>query len=260
MNAVIVCVDFHDLLALTLSYNREHFDRVVVVTSPWDRFTRRVALDNDAVPFITDVFYQGGAHFNKGTALEHALDFLGRKGWLCILDADIVLPKGIPIGASAGTPNFPTLSIWVDEIAVLSNLYTPRRRMLEDLSSLQGIPSEDQWTNYPLEPAWNFAGYTQIFHGSDPVLATRPWFGAFTSAAGGDTLFQDRWEYRKKVRPNWEVLHLGPGGVNWAGRVTPYLDGTLPEKALARKANLEGMLTRRLYAPPGDMYKYERLD
>lgn len=50
LNCIIVCVDYYDILAYTLSYNREHFNKVVVVTSPFDPKTRKVALDNDSTP------------------------------------------------------------------------------------------------------------------------------------------------------------------------------------------------------------------
>ena len=77
--AVMVSVDYADLLSITLPRNRHHFERVMVVTTPnvSDLATREVARANNAELFCTNSFYDDGAHFNKWKALEQALD----KGW-----------------------------------------------------------------------------------------------------------------------------------------------------------------------------------
>ncbi len=47
LRVVIVCVDYSDYLALTLPYNRHHFDEVLVITTSTDVITREVAKAND---------------------------------------------------------------------------------------------------------------------------------------------------------------------------------------------------------------------
>ena len=42
---------------------------------------------------IVLVFYADGAAFNKWKALELALDSYGRRGWLCVMDADVIWPQ-----------------------------------------------------------------------------------------------------------------------------------------------------------------------
>jgi hypothetical protein len=251
MNAILVSVDFSDLLAVTLSYNRHHFDRVMVVTDKSDRATVEVAKANHAEFLCTDAFYENGADFNKWAALEEGLDNLGRKGWLCLMDADVLWPESLDTKETKEG----NLWAWVDEgseskvgtFLYEGTLYTPRRRMLEDVTTLLDktdrensqyqLPDEQDWGRYPLHPQdREFAGYSQIFHADDPHLGKTPWHETDWAHAGGaDSFFQAKWPEANKVRPPFEVLHLGPAGVNWCGRATPYLDGTLPIGAEFRK-------------------------
>lgn len=271
--AVIVCVDHADILANTLPYNRHHFKEVYVVTAP--KMVRntlngilvpvctpdlQVAVAHECHTFITDSFYKYGAHFNKWLGLEEALDYVGRDKWLCLLDADIILPKEIPM-------SYPYFDF--------GNLYTPRRRMMLDYNTqlctvcegsgqvkenvvdpshnlcnkcLGGcreivIPSEDTWDKeYKLHRnSSEWAGYCQIFHGSDPVLeAGRYWHETNWKHAGGaDSFFQRKWSAEKKIRPPFEVLHIGEAGANWCGRTSRYVSGEEPEASMENKQRLE---------------------
>jgi hypothetical protein len=232
MRAVIVCVDYADILAVTLPWNRHHFTEVMVVTASHDVETSRVADANDARILTTDAFYDNEAVFNKYLPLEYGLDALGRTGWLCIMDADIMWPKILP-----------------DFQFQFGNLYGPRRRMMEDLSKIHDI--NDNWDVYPLHPQEaELAGYTQIFHADDPHLGTAPWHQTnWKHAGGGDSFFQFKWPERSKIRPPFEVLHLGPAWQNWCGRTTPFVDGSVPEKAKERMAQLHQFIRGRKSGP-----------
>lgn len=233
ITAVIVSVDYADLLQLTLPYNRHHFDRVIVVTSPNDFDTQRVAVSHHATPFATDAFYRDGAAFNKYRALEEGLDFAGRDGWICLLDADILIPRGANSRLVGNRP------------IEVGTLYSPLRYMMPSIPTLP--PSESKWSQYPLHPQTvEWAGYFQLFHGSDPALPTPPWHSIdLTSAGTGDSLFQSLWKRENKVRLDFNVLHLGPAGVNWMGRVSPYADGSVPSSATERYSALQQMLSQR---------------
>lgn len=251
MKAILVSVDYADLLAITLPYNRHHFSEVMVVTTPEDTGTHKVAQDNHCVVYVTNSFYQGGAVFNKWKALEEGLDRIGRDGWLCIMDADVLWPKQVALHRYL-QPGF---------------LYTPRRRMMVDPSPIltQGIPREDLWITYPVHPQEReFAGYSQIFHASDFVLGDPPWHQVDWKHAGGaDSFFQAKWPERCKVRPDFHVLHLGPAGVNWCGRASSYLDGRKPDRAEERQSQLTGFLwARRAWSPATGKGKFahERLE
>src|SRR6266852_2003801 len=90
MRAIMVCVDMADILAVTLPLNRHHFEEVWVVTSHADHDAVRIAGDNEARVLKTNLFWEDSAIFNKWRALEHGLDVMGREGWLCVMDADVI--------------------------------------------------------------------------------------------------------------------------------------------------------------------------
>lgn len=206
LTAVTVCVDYADLLALTLPYNRHHFSRYVVVTTLRDTDTIKVAGENDAEVLITDSFYKNGADFNKWLALENALDWIGREGLLALIDADTLWPREVE-----------PLSKWFR----IGNLYTPKRTIWGGFDpKTDYIPGEPLWRSFAKDPnPYEWAGYTQIFHCSDVSLGEPPWHETnWRHAGGADSFFQRKWPTQNKLRPPFEVLHLGRTGTNWAGR------------------------------------------
>lgn len=236
MQAIIVSVDYADLLAITLPYNRHNFTDVLVVTTPTDHKTAAVAAECGCQVLQTDVFYANGARFNKFAAIEQAVDVLRPRGWLCFLDADIMIP---------------TYMLSRQQIWRIGKIYSPLRRMWVN-TSLQP-PTENAWAHLPYgEPrnATRFAGYMQVFNVLDAVLASRPWHRLdYDNASDGDTAFSRKWVNANKVRPAFEVLHLGPDSQNWCGRVTPYVDGTLPEGVEEKSAAVRAFLRNRKVTP-----------
>lgn len=243
LRAILTCVEFSDLLEITLPYNRLHFSDVMIVTSTNDASNvQPIATTNNARMFVTDSFYSDGAIFNKFKALEEGLDAFGRHGWLAILDADVLWPKDLLIGAISkkDDPNNHWLNIvrgyehdCIGTQLFPGQLLSPFRHMYDPLCYVPEtgkvyIPPENQWDKYPIHRnTAEWAGYTQIFHASDPHLGPAPWHEInWTTAGACDSWFQSKWPAHCKVRPPWECLHLGAAGQNWAGRATPYLDGT----------------------------------
>lgn len=247
--ALITCVGMDDYLALTLPYNRHHFDEVWVVTSLEDTRTTAIADKCHAKHYPTDAFHVGGP-FNKYAAIEEALAMTGREGWLCLLDCDVAIPRGAQWDFEPGY------------------LYGPRRRMGSavrapriDCPACSGsgvvdttdktnvtwrtfdpcpercygttLPQESSWHCHKLHhlhsnPKWHnhISGYCQIFHASDKHLPQPPWHPLHLPDAGtGDTMFQDLWNTSVgdcRRRPSWEVLHIGDDARrNWRGRTTP---------------------------------------
>lgn len=242
MRAVIVCVDYSDYLAITLPINRHHFEDMLVITSLDDTATIRLANTNDCKVHATNSFYDN-AYFNKYKALEQGLDIFGRHGWLCILDADIVWPHIIqPIPPDRF--RFPKEYIENPLNLTIGKLYVPQRHMCPSIEELGPVRDEE------------FAGYSQIFHASDPVLGKPPWHEQWKHAGGGDSFFAKKWIAKNQVRPPFNVLHIGEPGINWCGRVTPYLDGTVHPKAEENKYAVQQMLqTRR----KNHNFKHEKL-
>lgn len=269
LRMIMVSVDYIDLHSITLPYNRHHFRDSLIVTSKADEKDGRIldlAQDNSAELFVTDAFYDDGARFNKWKALEQGLDVFGRHGWICLIDADVLWPKNLEL-YDTSNGNLATNSINGNTPMILERgkLYSPLRRIFPFSemnkqwihvipqptnpfcqpdpiapTELRCFPSEEQWSRYPIHRnVGEWAGYTQIFHASDPALLTPPpWHEINWKHAGGaDSFFQARWKSENKIRPPFEVLHLGNAGENWMGRSSPYLNGggTHPESEQRRK-------------------------
>lgn len=272
MRAIMVAVDYTDLLSVTLPYNFHHFEEVWVITDGASHpSVVEVAkncpgrCDQSITILATELFYASGAKFNKWAALEWGLDQMGRHGWLTILDADVLWPKNAIDGA-----------FW--RIAHKGFLYTPYRRMWDNwphnplpiryTDSMLGVsgaefrmPSEEHWGEFPLHRQQReFAGYTQIFHADDPHLGPAPWHQTdWRHAGGADSFFQAKWPESCKVRPPFEVLHLGPAGQNWYGRATPRLDGSMPSEAQERLQAVAKIWTGRRGKAGDERFRDERL-
>ena len=207
LRGILVCVEYDDLLEITLPRNLQCLDEVLVVTSPADLRTQAlVAATPRARLHVTDAFYRRGAEFNKGWALEEGFDAMGREGWILILDADIVLPPG---------------RAWPDRDP--QRLYGARRRMLDDVS--QWSPTLD-WSTLPVGSNPAIVGYFQLFHADATAIATRPWYSTdWRHCGGSDDDFRCRWPEPQQVHLPFHVLHLGPQFRNWCGRTTPRRDG-----------------------------------
>ena len=199
----------------------------MVVTTPGDPAVE-IARDNDCNVFQTTAFYEDGAVFNKFRALEYGLDAFGRRGWLVVMDSDVLWPKSIP-----------------QTNLEVGKLYSPLRRMFPSLP--KEAPPEEEWSRYPIHRnVAEWAGYSQIYSTEDPALGNPPWHETnWTTAGGPDSFFQRKWAPGEKVRPPFDVLHLGPHGTNWCGRVSSYADGTKPEMSDERNRRLHQLMYER---------------
>lgn len=238
ITVVTVCVHYDDILALTLPSWKKHFENIWVITTWKDRKTQDLVNRlGGAKCFCTDIFYHRGARFNKGAALEEFFDYMPPEGWFLHLDSDIVLPEVLPIP---------------DKLDV-GKLYTVPRR---NFPALKKYNPEESWDKYPWErqnlkgrrdiSQVTPLGYFQLFNIADPHLKTgKPRFGRdFFHAGKYDIFFMRHWGDPRGENDfetlDFAVLHLGPVGRNWCGRVTPRLDGEAPPfsdeiKALQRE-------------------------
>jgi hypothetical protein len=226
IKAITVCVGYDDFLRLTIARVLQHVDKLLVVTSHADVRTQElVAQYPKAVCHKTDAFYDDGASFNKGKAMEEGFDVLGRNGWVLILDADIVLPATIP--------HFELQS---------GKLYTPARRIMTAIDGLTELPEIDM-KKLPLRQESGNFGYFQLFHADDPVIRTLPWYETtWVHAGGADSVFEKRWAKANRLRMPFEVVHLGDPDQNWYGRVRPRLDtGEVDASAAERLQKVEAL-------------------
>ena len=90
IEAVVVCRDYSDFLACTLPFNKQLFDRIVVVTSSHDKETQRLCEFNHVQCVKASTLLDKG--FYKGEAINAGLAHLSMDGWVVQLDADIFLP------------------------------------------------------------------------------------------------------------------------------------------------------------------------
>ena len=194
---------------------------LTVVTSPFDVETVALAAPqiNTAV-FRTEVFWDGGADFNKGAAMAHAFeraetfpehpflqslaDVRGRDHadhWFLFFDADIVPPKDWYQRTVAENPQ-------------PGNIYGARRFVRNN--NVHFIDSDENGTVMlaDAEPA----GFFLLFNCCDPNAQVRPIVDTqWTHAGNYDTTFLRRWPREKQFWLEFEVEHLGDPGKNWCG-------------------------------------------
>jgi hypothetical protein len=91
VDAIVACVDFSDLLEVTLPWNRSRFRRLVVITTPTDESTQSIARQNDCELILTEIFTARGAAFNRAAAIQQCLSWMQPQDWLVFLDADIMI-------------------------------------------------------------------------------------------------------------------------------------------------------------------------
>ncbi len=235
IRGIVVCVNYDDLLKITLERNMRHLDECVVVTSYEDAQTfalvQDVASRCNVHLLQTNAFYRYGAKFNKGLAMEEGFDILGRTGWIIVWDADTLFPEHMPIREMISVGRLRG-----------DMLYSPYRLLLDD--PRLWTPDFD-WTRANNTFDGVFAGYFQLFEASDPHLNEKPWYDVtFTHAGGGDGAFQARWPDHKKERLPFKVLHLGPRDTNWCGRISVRADGgTLPVTAPEHGEDMRAFLS-----------------
>ncbi len=241
MKAITICVDYSDILKLTLPRNRSHFSDYLIVTTFDDYDTQTLAAEYGCSTFLTNAFYRHGAMFNKGLAMEEGFDVLGREDWIMVLDADTILPTDACFDDSE-----------------IGKLYSPYRHMLEEVERYDALLD---WSTLPVRPDFEHCGYCTYFHASDSHLSL-PWYGLNWKHAGGcDSEFQAKWPLVNRYRPSWKVLHLGPTDTNWCGRVSGKDRGLLTD---TRRENMHKVLhtyrRAELNIPMSDLHKITNVD
>jgi hypothetical protein len=203
--AIITCVDYSDILELTLPTILPHVSGVCVLTSNTDLETDDLAEKLGVDCMRTDSFYENGAYFNKGLALNRAIEALRPEGWLMLLDADIAFPRVVD-----WSPCRP------------GNLYSCRRKAWFHVGSYRRSQNREDWSDLMEMCDNEMGGYMHLFHTNDGALGDYPWLSdQWVHAGGYDTEFIVRWPATRHVYLPWYVLHIGEPCQHWYGRV-PY--------------------------------------
>jgi hypothetical protein len=221
INTVIPCVNYDDFLSLTLPRNLPGLESVTILTAPWDQATIDLAKHLGANLLVTDQWLQGG-EFNKARALNlwiETIEDRWNSGWFMVLDADVVLPADRCLVTCGLNPDV---------------LYSAHRHMCEDEASwidfangkrpirsfplnLPEVINGQVWGHRPTSNAAAISGYMQLWCSTKCGGMNR--FPESRTAAGYDVNFALSFqEHNRDFIPGFDVLHIGPSKVNWAGR------------------------------------------
>jgi len=90
LQALSVCVRYHDFLSHAVTTNKHLFDKWVIVTDLDDSKTVDLCGEHGLTCVKTNVFYEKGL-FAKYAAVNEGLKYVDPDAWVLFLDADIVL-------------------------------------------------------------------------------------------------------------------------------------------------------------------------
>lgn len=244
IECVVVSVNCGDYLSHTLPLTKPLFNRQVVVTSADDEETRRVARHYNVECLVTDAFYRGGDKFNKGRAVNEALEHLektgGFKEWAVHMDADIVLP---PLSRQI----LHTIPLNEQCLYGIDRVMCPNyERWVRFMQS--PLPQHDQSYVHvgpfpvgtrlykPEQGGWVPLGFFQMFHRASNHLKTPYYPIEWDSAATSDLYMAYKWPREKRVMiPEIVAYHLATDdvtgsamGQNWLGRRTSRFEAPDP--------------------------------
>lgn len=208
INFICVCVNYADYLEETLKHNASIFDTILIVTTPSDKKTQDIVNQYQNAKYIeTEIFYKDGCAFNKGAALNLALQSIDKKDWLLIGDADCIYPN-----------NLHQLITNLD----INCIYGMRREIVNTPEVLNDILIGKYKPNPRLEKAMHYTpGYFQLFNMSAEKFLNKPInYPEFPTAQRVDRWFA-KYNFahnERKIIDNEFVIHLGPTIINWSGR------------------------------------------
>lgn len=232
LEAVITCVNYSDFLEHTLQENLQHFDHVVVVTTPDDKATMSLCNRLSVDCIDTTVFYERGATFAKGRGIRLGFANLPQEpdSWLLHLDADIVLPHRFRNMLDQHARLDPSFIYGADRVNVFGheNWMKNKARLLSPQFSyrcllnppITGVSLGARLVHNEL--GYCPIGFFQLFHSGSKRLYPIN----HGSAEHSDVLFAAQWPRAKRaLLPEVFVIHLDSEkanetkmGMNWKGR------------------------------------------
>lgn len=233
LEAVIVCLNYHDFLLETLPLNLPYFDDVIVVTGHADERTKNVCRKYSVDYVVTSAFHEHGDTFNKARAINIGLSSLSKKEWLIHLDADIVVPHGFRRMLDKALLN-PKNIYGADRINVYGYdaWMKLKPRLIPHYDAHWFVDAGKCHEKEPMEGCKFGArvihkehgyipiGFFQLFHQS----AGYSYNHKLGQAAGSDVMFPIQWPRENRILlPEVVVYHLDSElehgiGTNWKGR------------------------------------------
>lgn len=275
IHGVVVSVGYSDYLELSLTQNRPMFDRCVVVTSPADRDSQRVAgkhgcdlvMSEDAVRRSHD-----GRGFNKGALIERALNQLPGHGWRIHFDADILFPGNLLWRLSAalhdreaiyGVDRFNVVDAAGYQKLNASGFLSRGFQYHHFLAYPPGFELGSRFVHH--DQGWMPIGFFQLWHHDaeySDIYRVRGYASGSNSAAHDDVQFAMRWDRHKRILiPEFFVAHLMTSdvryGANWEGRKTrPFRAGESKADTPAAEPVAEPAAERTADQQPGPARRY----
>ena len=237
IEAVTTSVQTSDFLAHTLPLNLIHFDRLIVVTAPWDTATRKVCETHRIEYVETNKFMEHHGEFRKGFGINEGLAKLDKDAWIVHLDSDIILPAHFRTAVKTADLD-PTMIYGIDR-AEFKSYADWQRFHAEPEPQVQGNGVLIHTNNtgralgtrvqFPNKGGWIPIGFFQMWHADSKVMKYPE---GHTSAGREDSMFAAQWPRRKRGMLS-EVIgyHLesedAPMAVNWNGIKTKkfHIDG-----------------------------------
>ena len=233
LDGITVSVGYGDFLAWSLPFNRNLFDRLVVVTTPEDKYTQDVCNHYYVECLQTDIFYKDGQKFNKGLGINYGLEKLDFPDWCIHFDADVVFPPRAKEFLNKGTWNEQYI-YGVDRLMVPNdkawfNFLNRPCSQSHGYSSWPipfGMGYRVVWDNEGYLPI----GYCQMFNRNSVYLKDPLYPTKFDTAADSDIHFAKQWpRSNRELIKEFFVYHLDSEldatgkniGANWEGRKTP---------------------------------------
>jgi GR25 family glycosyltransferase involved in LPS biosynthesis len=195
IDVVIVSVNYNDYLVLSLMNSIKLFENIHVVTSKDDFLCHRICEKFSVNCIKTDIMYENNAKFNKGKAINLALDSLKEESFVLILDADIIVSDKIDLKELNTDTIYGTGRYFINNYEELLEY--------ESTSNLENVLYEE----------FRGIGFFQLFYNTGQKYPE-----TFDDAGWSDIVFRDGFKNKKEL--NNIILHLGRCNKNWQGRVT----------------------------------------
>ena len=198
LNVIIVSVNYNDFLLPTLTRNIETFDNITVVTSNEDKMCQMICEKFKVNYITTDIMYDEGAKFNKGKAINLAINSIKDPGFILLIDADIIVKDRINT-----------------EYLDTETLYTSDRWMCETYDDLYKWETDvNSLKKHIKNEIDRGLGFFQLFHYSKAISYPE----TSENAAFSDLLFRDKFTQKQTIKN--QIIHLGKSYTNWDGRKT----------------------------------------
>ncbi len=237
LEAVTVCIDYGDFLAVTAPLNLALFDRFIVITTERDEETREVCRRLSLDCLLTRDHLRstdaGAGGFSKGRIVERGLQHLSKDGWRVHMDADIVLPRDtrrllraadLDEGKIYGCDRF-LVRGWEEWRRLLRTGWL-HHGYQNHVQFPSGFPVGARWAD--IRVGWVPIGFFQLWHSNADFwkgTRIRRYPQDHNDACRTDTQHALQWDRREReLLPELIAAHLesetAANGVNWRGRKT----------------------------------------